>query len=71
MSSARATYSALLPLSMAWRYRSMAFFIAETSRLHVRGGAPPSSKKDRGIVAAVGKLYVVLVKEVAEVIIGG
>lgn len=43
----------------------------ETSRLHVKGGVDPSSKKERGTVAVVGRLYVVLVKEVAEAMFGG
>jgi TPP-dependent trihydroxycyclohexane-1,2-dione (THcHDO) dehydratase len=48
----------------------MAFFMLETSRLHVRGGVMPSSKNDLGIVAAVGRLKAALVKEVADAIIG-
>jgi hypothetical protein len=49
----------------------MAFFMLVTSRLHVSGGVDPSSKKERGMVAAVGRLNVVLVKEVAAFIMGG
>jgi hypothetical protein len=48
----------------------MAFFIFVTSRFHVRGGVLPSSKNERGIVAAVGRLNVVLVKAVAAAIEG-
>ena len=42
----------------------------ETSRDHVRGGVVPSSKKDLGIVAAVGRLNAALVKAVADDTIG-
>jgi hypothetical protein len=42
-----------------------------TSKLQVRGGTVPSSKNDRGTAdVVVGRLYVVLVKEVAEAVIG-
>jgi hypothetical protein len=41
-----------------------------TRRLQVREGVVPSSKNDRGIVAVVGRLYVVLVNEVAAAILG-
>lgn len=58
MSSALATYSDLVPLLIASLYRSIAFFMFDTKRLHVSGGVVPSSKKDRGIVAAVGRLNV-------------
>jgi hypothetical protein len=41
-----------------------------TRRDQVREGVEPSSKKDRGTVFVVGRLYVVLVKDVAEAILG-
>lgn len=43
----------------------------DTSRLHVRGGVVPSSKNDLEIVAVIGRLYVVLVKDVAEAMFEG
>ncbi len=43
----------------------------DTSRLQVNGGVEPSSKNDRGTAVVVGRLYVVLVNEVAEAMLGG
>ena len=68
ISSARATYSDLLLLFMASRYRSIDLFMLFTRRLQVRGGVLPSSKKERGMLAALGRLKVE--NEVAEAIIG-
>lgn len=66
MSSARLTYSDRLLLVMASRYRSMARFILAISVFQVSGWEVPSSKKERGIVAACGRLKPALVKDVAE-----
>lgn len=55
---------------IASRYRSIERFILDTSKLHDNGGVEPSSKKDRGIAVVVGRLYVVLVNDVAEAIFG-
>lgn len=66
MSSARRTYSDLSLLLMASLYRSTALFIFATSLFQVRGAAEPSSKKDRGNVAACGGPREGFVKEVVE-----
>lgn len=70
MSSALATYSERALLVIASRYRSMARFMLVTSRLQVRGGVDPSSKKDLGTLVVAGTLYVVLVKDVADAMLG-
>jgi len=66
MSSARRTYSDRSLLLIASLYRSTAFFIFATSLFQVNGAAEPSSKKDRGNVAACGGPSEVLVNEVVE-----
>ena len=66
MSSARRTYSDRSLLLIASRYRSTAFFMLAMSLFHVNGAAEPSSKKDRGNVAACGGPSVGFVKEVVE-----
>ena len=66
MSSARRTYSDRSLLLIASRYRSTAFFMLATSLFQVNGAAEPSSKKDRGNVAACGGPSEGFVKEVVE-----
>lgn len=51
---------------MASRYLSTAFFMLATNRFQVKGAEVPSSKKDRGNVAACGGPNVGFVKEVAD-----
>jgi hypothetical protein len=71
ISSARGTYSDRSLLLIASLYRSTALFILATSLFHVKGAAIPSSKKDRGSVAACGGPSEGFVKEVREVPVVG